>query len=314
MPTSSLRKKSLNHLSIFLVCLLIGQLMTVSISQFSFLKSSQEKIAPIKHSMTSSVALYSQSLKATGEDCQLVIKDFSHNNRPIYANFSRISFTFEFKANFSNYAQVSLSYSRDRVNWTKITCNKGEQSSENATLFNCELGPFEQVGIYYLRISAEMGGTTYATIYTRIIVEQVAGIVFTDFEYAPSPFNWSNPYLYVYVKIFGEKLNPFSVTVSYAEKNQTKMNLFDETTHTYRGTLGPFSGEREIVYLNFTANTTNDVLYYNANYFVTLGSPDYQEDFWRVRFPAIIVVVVVMGAISTIFIMSKMGGARRKYE
>lgn len=315
MSVSSHRKKSLSIISIIIVGLVVGQIMTNSLQQLSFLKSPSERIRPINNWAISSASSFPTSLRATEENYRLLIKDFSHDNRPIYANFSQLSFTFEFKANFSNYAQISLNYSPDRANWTKINCVKGESSSENATLFHCELGPLGQTGIYYLRVVAEMAGTTYATLYTRILVEQVNGIVFTGFEYAPSPFNWSNPYLYVYIRVFSEKLAPFSVKVTYGENNQTKMTLVDQATHTYRGTLGPFSGESEIIYLNFTAKTTENKQYSNTNYFVTLGSPEYQEDFWRVRFPAIVVVAVVMVAISTIFVMSKMGGLRRRrYE
>ena len=240
---------------------------------------------------------------------ELTIIDFSHYNKPIYVNYSVLNITVLFKGPEVNLSRVYAHYSPNLINWTTVELTKIKDLRVNQATYYCLIGPLRYAGQHFLKINATRINVELASITTRFIVSNIDGVIFLDFSYKLKTESDNKEYADVFINALGSDIKASSILVTTDQKDDTfkpyKMNLINNTNTTYKAILGPINIWQSLIRLTFMANNSDDSLFTNANYFILKGATVIREDFWRGRFPAIIVSGVVMIAMTIIFIMHR---------
>jgi len=262
----------------------------------------------IHQSKASTNDIQDANVNATA-DHQLLIFDYSHQYKPIYENYSEVGLTFQFLSNKADSTRLHVYYTQDYINWTIVEFTEKEELGENNYLIKGSLGPFETAGTYYLKANATEVFVQYDVVYFAIEVVPVTGLLFVDFDYEVVDQSEDNQYVALYISVIGDDLNISKVTVTTdqhtEEDDLVKMNIRNESTVKFYTTVQPINDWPEIVHITFFANTTADVIYNSTDFYILKEPAIIPEDFLRSKLPAILVGVIVMGSISTIFIMSK---------
>jgi hypothetical protein len=249
------------------------------------------------------------SLYESSSTHDLKIYDFSHYNKPIYANYTTVNMTMLFQSPDVDLADISAHYSRNGINWTTIVLTKTESLLNNRAFFSGTLGPFIKSGEYQLKVNASRINTEYASAFYRFDVVKVSGIVFTDISYKVKEQSDQSQHIDLYINVIGDdiKLGSVYVSADQQEEDETpyKLNFQAGSDYTYWTTLGPTNTWQKTIKLTFFANTSTDTKYINSNYIILKETVFIPEKFWSSKFPAIILGAVVMGAFTTIFVMNR---------
>ena len=253
-------------------------------------------------------------------DHQLLIFDFSHQYKPIYENYSKVEFTFQFISSEADNARLHVYFTKDFINWTVVEFTEKEKLSDNNYLFKGSLGTFATEGTYYLEVNATEVFIQYDALYTKLEVIPVTGLIFVDFEYLVKEQTDSKQYIDFFVSVIGDDLNISKVRLTTDQHTEDDelivMNASNESVVRFLATVGPTTDWAEIVHITFIANTTTDVVYISNDFYILIEPVSAPEDFLRSKLPAILVSVIVMGSIFTIFIMAKRKPPRKfdKFE
>jgi len=255
------------------------------------------------------------SYPKSSSDHLLLLFEYSHYYQPIYVNYSVLDFSILLlgpQANVST--RVSVHYSQNQLDWTTIEFADLESISDTSALFQGSVGPFNKTGEYYLIMNATRGTVTeLARSYYRINVVSVQGLLFIDFTYNVRVLNTSEQFADLYINILGDVRN---TTVEAAIDQQDDdeepylLTPYLGSNQKYNVTIGPINRWDNFVQITFTANTTSGPMYTNADFFFYKEYAQIKEDFWRSKFPAIMIGSGVIIAISVIFILSKRGPPR----
>lgn len=240
---------------------------------------------------------------------KMKLYDFSHHNLPIYVNYTVVNLKVEFESDESSLADLELHYSSDGNNWETKEMILEKQLTDNSSLFQVDFGPFSEVGIYFVQVNATIGSTLLAQVNTQIIVEEIKGLIFLDFDHQITSLTNGTQYINVQVSILGENLDNSTIRAVFNQPtdNETivKMNVVNDSILRFNGTIGPVDEWDENVQIQFKANTTGGDNYQSAIFIFTKSPPVYPEDFWRQKFPAIIVGVFAVVAMGIIFIIAR---------
>lgn len=240
---------------------------------------------------------------------QLLIFDYSHEHKPVYENYSKVEFTFQFLSEKADSTKLHVYYTQDFINWTVVEFTEKEELATNNYLIKGSLGPFETAGTYTLIVNATEVFIEYDVVYTTIEVVPITGLMFVDFDYRVKDQTDGNQFVDFYISVIGDDLDIAKVKLTTDQHTEedalVKMNPRNESTVLFLATVGPINAWPELVHVTFFANTTTDAVYNSTDFYILKEPPIAKEDFLRSKLPAILVGVVVMGSISTLFIMSK---------
>ncbi len=246
---------------------------------------------------------------------QLLLYKYSHFYQPIYVNYSVLDLSFLLlgpQANVST--RVSVHYSQNQVNWTTIEFVDLESISSTSALFQGLVGPFNKTGEYYLIMNATRGTVTeLARAYYRINVVSVQGLLFLDLTYKVRVLNTTEQFADLYINILGDVRNT-TVEASFDQQENDEepylLTPYQGSNQKYNLTIGPINTWDNFVQITFSANTTSGTKYTNTDFFFFKDYARIKEDFWRSKFPAIIIGGGAVIAISVIFILSRRGPPR----
>jgi hypothetical protein len=248
----------------------------------------------------------------TQVDYQLSIFAFSHDQKPIYANYTKITYRFLLEGSGANLSQVTLSYSQDQSSWSAVIIfNKSAWDNNDTAYFKGTIGPFAEVGYYYLKVNATLGGEDITALYTRIEVEPITGLKFTNFQYRFKTFSDGKTYFDVFIDILGDNLAPLTVNVLVDKQDDNyppeRMNPVVNTSFTFRATnIGPTNSWDGTIFLTFQANTTSGEYYNNTDYFITISESFPPENFLTSQLPALLVSLFSIGSVGTVFVLNRM--------
>jgi len=269
----------------------------------------------IKNGLSFNEANY--HLFETSSTHDLKIYEFTHYNKPIYANYTTANITMLFQSPEVNSSDVSAHYSVNGINWTTIILTKTETLSETRVLFKGTLGPFLKSGEYQLKINATESNTEYDSVFYRFDVLKIRGIIFVDLSYRVKEQSDQSQQIDVSINVLGDDIKIGSVYVSTdqqeEDENPYKLNYVDGSNFTYFATIGPTNTWQKIIRATFFANTSDDIKYVNSNFIILKQTVYVPEKFWTSKFPAIIFGAIVMGAMTTVFIMNRRRGPK-KYD
>jgi len=242
----------------------------------------------------------------------LIMYEYSHYYKPIYVNYSVIDislFLLGPQANVSTHVYVH--YSQNLIDWVTTEFIDLTSISTTSAIFHGSVGPFNQTGEYYIIMNATRGvSTELARSYYRINVVPVQGLIFVDLTYNIRLLNTSEQFADVYINVLGDvKNNTVEAFFDQQEEDEDPYLLtpYLGSKYKYNVTIGPINRWDNFVRITFTANTTSGTMYENADYFFYKEYARPKEDFWRSRFPAIIIGGGVVIAVSVIFILSRTG-------
>lgn len=257
----------------------------------------------------------SDTLESASEHL-LTLFDNSHYNRPIYANYTILNLTLLFQSpEINSSSHVYVHYSHNMVNWTSLELPKTDHLTRYSAFYVITLGPFLYDCEYFIKFNATQGSTELASGYLRILVEKVEGIIFVDFSYRVKTQSDNSQLADISIIVLGADIKLGSVYVASDQQLEgegpVKMNLDPDTNHTYKATIGPINSWNDFIKLSFNASTSDDTLFTNTNYFIYKEKTNQPEGFWTSKFPAILIGVIVMGAMTTIFVMAKRRPPRR---
>jgi len=240
---------------------------------------------------------------------KLKISEYSHYNLPVYVNYTVVNIEVEFESDDVDAAKLELHYSHNGINWTSRAMIYDHEVSNNCSAFQVNFGPFLYASDYLVKINASKDSSLLATVITRIIVDNVTGIVFTDFAYNLTALNNGTQFINVQIGVLGSDLdnNTIMSVFNQPEDKETKvkMQLISGSTNKYNVSIGPVDEWGESVEIIFEANTTEGANFISASFLIEKSPPIYPEDFWRQKFPAIIVGVFVVIAMGIIFIIAR---------
>ncbi|MHA1220319.1 MAG: hypothetical protein ACTSQB_01155 [Candidatus Heimdallarchaeota archaeon] len=250
-----------------------------------------------------------QDISVTSNDThELWVTDFTHFNKPIYVNYTVVTITVRLIWSDANLSQVYAHYSSDLGNWTTIEFNKTDASNARQVYFTGDLGPFDQVGDYYLKINATRI-SEIATLTYRFSVENVAGIIFVDFSYKVKTQSDFTEYADILINVLGDDIKEGTLYVSSPQQpegeNPFKLELVEGSKTTYKDTIGPINTWGKVIVLTFEAKTNSNVLFNDSSFYIVKSTVYIPEEFWTGKFPAIAVSVVVFGAYFISFFASK---------
>ncbi|NHK30770.1 MAG: hypothetical protein FK730_05425 [Asgard group archaeon] len=255
------------------------------------------------------------SLYESSSTHDLKIYDFSHYNKPIYANYTTVNITMLFQSPEIDLADISAHYSSNGINWTTIALTKTESLLDNRAFFIGTLGPFIKSGEYQLKVNASRINTEYASAFYRFNVVKIRGILFIDLSYKVKEQSDQSQHIDLYINVIGDDIKLGSVYVSTDQQEDVetsyKMNFQAESDHTYWATLGPTNTWQKTIKLTFFANTSDNTKYINSNFIILKDTVFVPEKFWTSKFPAILLGAVVMGVFTTIFIMNRRRGPKK---
>ena len=274
---------------------LFAILVLVSISIF-FVSAVQAKSSPIINNTITTDAAH-----------QLVLLENSHQDKPIYENYSVISLSFQFLSEEADSADLFVHITTDFINWVTVEFTDKEELAENNYLFKGTIGPFENAGTYYLKANASEGIFFYDEVFTQFEVEAVSGVVFLDFDYTLETQDDETMDIEIFISVIGNNLNYTKVSLTTdqhsADDELIKLNYMGNSE--YNITIEAIESWPAVVHLTFIANTTIDVMYTSTDFYILKDTPVEPEDFLTSKLPAILVGAVVFIAISIIFIMAK---------
>ncbi|NHJ31729.1 MAG: hypothetical protein FK732_02595 [Asgard group archaeon] len=248
-------------------------------------------------------------------DHLLLMYEYSHFFKPIYVNYSVIDLSFLLlgpQANVSTHVYVH--YSQNQVNWTTTEFVDLESISATSAMFQGSIGPFNKTGEIYLIMNATRGTTTeLARSYYRFDVVGVQGLLFVDFTYDVRVLNTSEQFADLYINVLGDVSNT-TVEASFDQQDDEEepysLTLYQGSNQKYNLTIGPINSWDNFVQITFTANTTTGTMFTNTGFFFYKEYAQLKEDFWRSRFPAIMIGGGIIIAVSVIFILSRRGPPR----
>ena len=245
-------------------------------------------------------------ITATG-DHKLLLKEFSHFNLPIYPNYSKVNLVVLFEGDEFDMSTIKVHYSANDINWTSVEFTPIRTVTSNSSLFKATIGPFVLSGDYTVKINATRGSVEHAALYFKMPVEDIAGLLFVDFDHQLVKLENKTELVFLQVTILGNGLinDSVKVEVDQIDYNKTDMVLVDGTTNRYNASLGSIMHWEEYVHVTFSANTTKGNIYKNTNFLFQKGIPRFEEPFLSSLLPAILVGLLVIGSMSTIFIMAK---------
>ena len=242
-------------------------------------------------------------------DYKMKIYDFSHYNLPIYVNYTTVNMQVEFETEETSLVDIELHYSPDGIIWETVEMIFDRELTDNSSIYQVTFGPFSEVGIYYVQVNATIGSTLLAQVSTQIIVEDVNGLVFVDFDYQISPLENGTQYINVQISVLGENLDNTTLQAIFNQPTDNEtivtMKEINGSILRFNATVGPVDEWDENVQIIFKANTTGGENYESAIFLFTKSPPIYPEDFWRQKFPAIAVGVFAVVAMGTIFIIAR---------
>ncbi len=268
-----------------------------------------KKITAIIHSNNSGLAMIDTDffeITAVG-DHKLTLIEYSHYNRPIYPNYTQVNFAVVLDGEEHAISKIELHYSQNKINWTTILFTETKNLSANSTLFDVSIGPFIESGMYSVKINATRGSLEHATIFFFMHVEEINGLVFLDFDHQIVELENKTKLVNLQVSVLGNNLinDSVRVIVNQIDYNSTTMELIDGSTNRYNATMGSIMHWNEYVHVTFIGNTVLGTEYNNTNFLFHKGPPRFEEPFLTSVLPAILVSLLVLGSISTIFIMAK---------
>ncbi|MHA1555391.1 MAG: hypothetical protein ACTSPM_00510 [Candidatus Heimdallarchaeota archaeon] len=240
-------------------------------------------------------------------DHKLTILEYSHYNRPIYPNYTQVDLAVALEGEEFAMSDVDIHYSQDKINWTTKTFTNIRALSPNSTLFEVSIGPFTEVGMYSVKINATRGSLEHATIFYTMQVEEINGLIFLDFDHQLVELENETQLVNLQVSILGTILinDSVRVIVDQIDYNSSVMKLIDGSTNRYNATMGSIMHWEEYVHVTFIGNTILGKEFNSTNFLFHKGPPKFEEPFLTSLLPAIIVGLLVLGSMSTIFIMAK---------
>ena len=257
------------------------------------------------------IPIYPQS----SSEHNLLMFENSHYYQPIYVNYSVLDLSFLLLGSQANVStHVYVHYSQNQVDWTTIEFVDLESISETSALFQGLVGPFNKTGEYYLLMNATRGtGTELARSYYRINVVSVQGLLFIDLTYNVRVLNTTEQFADLYINILGDVKNT-TVEASFNQQDNDEepylLTPYQGSKWKYNLTIGPINKWDNFVQITFSANTTSGTMYTNTDFFFYKDYARIKEDFWRSKFPAIVIGVGIVIAISVIFMLSRRGPPR----
>lgn len=251
----------------------------------------------------------------SSSDHHLLLYENSHYFRPIYVNYSVLDLSFLLlgpQANVST--RVYVHYSQDQVDWTTIEFVDLESISTTSAMFQGLVGPFNRTGEYFLMMNATRGTVTeLARSYYRINVVSVQGLLFIDLTYNVRVLNTTEQFADLYINILGDVKNT-TVEASFEQQENDEepylLTPYLGSNQKYNLTIGPINTWDNFVQITFTANSTSGTMYTNTDFFFYKDYAQIKEDFWRSKFPAIIIGGGAVIAVSVIFALSRRGPSR----
>jgi hypothetical protein len=248
----------------------------------------------------------------TSADHLLLMYEYSHYYQPIYVNYSIIDFSLLLlgpQANVSTHVYVH--YSQNQVDWITTEFIDLTSISETSAQFQGSIGPFNKTGEYYLTMNATRGASTeLVRANYRINVVAVQGLLFVDLTVDIRVLNTSEQFADLYINVLGDVKNT-TVEASFDQQDDDEepylLSPYLGSSQKYNLTIGPINRWDNFVQITFSANTTTGTMYENPDYFFYKEYARLQEDFWRSKFPAIMIGGGVLIAVSVIFVLSKIG-------
>ncbi len=248
----------------------------------------------------------------TSASHHLIMFDYSHYYKPIYVNYSVVDISLLLlgpQANVSTHVYVH--YSQNLMDWITTEFLDLTSISSTSAMFDGSIGPFNETGEYYLIMNATRGlSTELARSYFRINVVSVQGLLFVDLAYDVRVLETNDQYADIYINVLGDvKNNTIEAFFDQQEEDEDPYLLtpYQGSKYKYNVTIGPINRWDNFVQIIFTANTTSGTMYENSDYFFYKEYARPKEDFWRSKFPAIIIGGGVVIAVSVIFILSRTG-------
>ncbi|MFW9921824.1 MAG: hypothetical protein ACFFDW_00860 [Candidatus Thorarchaeota archaeon] len=311
MKKISTSNKKLLSLSMFIVCLLVS----ANIAGLHIILGT-----PIENSIDHSIntlegkSISNLVVEETSEH-EIRLMEFSHYNKPIYANYSIPNLTVRFESAEVDIADLELFYTNNFVNWTSVSLVETIVLSSNSSLFEGSMGPFSTSGNYFVEVNATRGSVLLASLNFIINVEAITGLVFVDFDHQIIQYENGSQSINIQINVLGNELNISTVQViaNQPEESFTKIQMYkvNGTNNLYNASYGSIDEWIQIVKLTFTANTTAGINYTNTNFQFVKSLPIYPENFWRNKFPGIIAGFVAVGAMAGIFILSRVKPPRK---
>lgn len=251
----------------------------------------------------------------TSSDHLLLMYDSSHHYKPIYVNYSVLDLSFLLlgpQANVSTHVYVH--YSQNQVDWVTVEFVDLTSISATSAMFQGSVGPFNKTGEYYLVINATRGASTeLARTYYRINVVAVQGLIFVDLLVNVQVLNTSEQFADLYINVLGDVKNT-TVEAFFDQQDESEepylLTPYQGSNQKYNLTIGSINRWDNFVQITFTANTTSDTMYSNTDFFFYKDDARIKEDFWRSKFPAIMIGGGLIIAVSVIFVLSKRGPTR----
>ncbi len=251
----------------------------------------------------------------SSSDHHLLLYEFSHFYQPIYVNYSVLDLSFLLlgpQANVST--RVYVHYSQNQVDWTTVEFADLESISTTSAMFQGLVGPFNKTGEYYLIMNATRGTVTeLARSYYRINVVSVQGLLFIDLTYNVRVLNTTEQFADLCINILGDVKNT-TVEASFDQQDTDEepylLTPYLGSNQKYNLTIGPINKWDNFVQISLSANTTSGTMYTNTDFFFYKDYARIKEDFWRGKFPAIMIGGGVVIAVSIIFILSRRGPPR----
>ena len=161
-----------------------------------FVASVQAKIPFLPNDFTTSAV-----------DHQLILLENSHQNKPIYENYSKVSLSFQLLSENADSADLFVYTTTDFINWSIVEFTAKEKLADNNYLIKGTLGPFETAGTYYLKANASEGAFLYDEVFTEFEVEAVSGLVFLDFDYVLKTQSDETLDISIIISVIGNNLN-----------------------------------------------------------------------------------------------------------
>jgi hypothetical protein len=245
----------------------------------------------------------------------LLMYDYSHYYKPIYVNYSVLDISLLLlgpQANVSTHVYVH--YSQNQVDWITTEFTDLTSISEISAKFQGTVGPFNTTGEYFIIMNATRGASTeLARTYYRINVIAVQGLLFVDFSYKIRVLNTSEQFADLFINVLGDVKNT-TVEASFDQQEDGEepylLTPYLGSSHRYNLSIGPINRWDNFIQITFTANTTTSTMYENSNYFFYKDYARIKEDFWRSKFPAIMIGGGLIIAVSVIFVLSRRGPPR----
>lgn len=251
----------------------------------------------------------------SSSDHLLLLYEFSHYYQPIYVNYSVLDLSFLLlgpQANVST--RVYVHYSQNQVDWTTVEFTDLDSISTTSAKFQGLVGPFNKTGEYYLIMNATRGTVTeLARSYYRINVVSVQGLLFIDLTYNVRVLNTTEQFTDLYINILGDVKND-TVEASFDQQENDEepylLTPYLGSNQKYNLTIGPINTWDNFVQITFTANTTSGSMFTNTDLFFYKDQARIKEDFWRSKFPALIIGGGAVIAVSVYFAISRRGPTR----